>query len=108
MPEMLCVAQRAFIAEISAAHRHHHAGADVVAERHRAQEMRAVDAEMYRQAQARRERSKDPGCDRDGLWESSVSSACAMTPLASAASTGDAVNVVPAIVAEPCAALARM
>ena len=29
-----------------------------------------------------------PGCVRDGAWESSVSSACASMPLASAAVTG--------------------
>ena len=33
-----------------------------------------------------------PGCERDSLWESSVSSEWAITPLASAASIGGAVS----------------
>ena len=49
-----------------------------------------------------------PGCDRDGACESSVSSACASTPFTRAASIGAAVSVVPATVALPLPPCARM
>jgi len=99
--------QAAFIAERGAPHGHDHAWAYVIAERHRAQKPCTVDAELL----ARRERrgtTAQPGCERDGLSNRSVSSACAMTPLASAASLGEAVSAVPAIVAAPFPPWARM
>ena len=82
-----------------AAHRHRHARADVVAERHGAQEARSVDAELLARPPARPARSARPGCDCDGQCESSVSSACASTPLASAASMGPATRFDPTTVA---------
>jgi len=49
-----------------------------------------------------------PGCEREALCESSVSSACAITPLASAASPAAAVSVDPTMVAAPFPPCERM
>jgi len=52
--------------------------------------------------------TEQPGWERDSLCESSVSSACAMTPLASAASIGPAVRAEAATVVAPFAPRSRM
>ena len=76
----------AFALQSRAAQRRHDARADVVAERYGAKEARAVDAELL----AGRQRCGDHGGVRDAsarrACASSVSSECASTPLARAAS----------------------
>ena len=92
----------ALVSKLNAAHRHGDPRADVVAERHRSEKARAVDPVLLRRPPARPERRRSPGCDCDAEWESSVSSAWASTPLASAASIGAATRLEPATVAVPC------